>query len=152
MSTRHFFAAVALTASLSGPMAIAQSDPAPADASLLPVFHAFGDKPGLVALIDDFMVELVSDPRTRPFFAEVDQNHVKAELVDQFCVILGGPCSYTGRDMAKTHAKLAINEAAFNALIEDLQTVMAKRHIPFRAQNKLLARLAPMHKDIITRK
>ena len=152
MSTKHLLVAVALMASLCGPLAIAQSDPAPADASLLPVFHEFGDKPGLVALMDDFMIQLVTDPRTRPFFAEVDQTRVKAELVDQFCVILGGPCSYTGKDMTETHAKLSINEAAFNALVEDLQLVMTKHKIPFRAQNKLLAKLAPMHKEIITRK
>lgn len=149
---KKFLLSVALTVAACGTVASAASDPAPADASLLPVFHAFGDKDGLVALIDDFMVELVSDPRTRPFFADVDQGRVKAELVEQFCVILGGPCTYTGRDMTETHAKLAIDKAAFNALVEDLQTAMNRRGIPFRAQNKLLAKLAPMHREIITRK
>lgn len=123
-------------------------NPAPADASLLPVYKAFGEEAGLVALMDDFMVRLVADPRTHRFFAEADQVAIKKHLVEQFCVILGGPCSYTGRDMQAAHKGFDIDRAAFNALVEDLQLAMDARRIPFRAQNKLLAKLAPMHRDI----
>ena len=130
----------------------ADENPAPADPSLLPVYKAFGEKPGLVALMDDFMIELVNDPRTRPFFADVDQKHVKEELVDQFCVILGGPCTYTGKGMKEVHAKLAITEGSFNALVEDLQVAMNKHDIPFRSQNKLLQKLAPMHREVINQR
>lgn len=131
--------------------AFADENPAPADPALVSVYQEFGGKEGLVALMNDLMVNLVDDPRTRPFFADADQKHIKAELVDQFCVILGGPCQYTGKSMKESHSKLAIDEAAFNALVEDLQRAMDKRKVPFRAQNKLLAKLAPMHREVITR-
>ena len=123
-------------------------NPAPADASLLPVYKQFGELDGLKALMEDFMVQLLKDERTRPFFAEADQTAIKAHLVEQFCVILGGPCSYTGRDMKTAHAGMGVERSHFNALVEDLQIAMDKRGIPFRAQNKLLAKLAPMHRDI----
>ncbi|WP_426689561.1 group I truncated hemoglobin [Rhodanobacter ginsengiterrae] len=124
---------------------------APRDPALKPVFDQFGGKPGLVTLMNDFMDNLMADPRTRPYFADTDREHIKAELVDQFCVILDGPCTYTGKDMEKVHRNLGINRAAFNALVEDLQTAMDKSNVPFRAQNKLLAKLAPMHPAVITR-
>ncbi len=127
----------------------AAENPAPADASLHPVYVQFGEKAGLVAIVDDLMINLIRDPRTRAFFADADQKHIKIELVDQFCVILGGPCTYTGKDMVKTHAKLKIDRAQFNALVEDLQNAMDKHHVPFRAQNKLLAKLAPMHREVV---
>lgn len=123
-------------------------NPAPADPSLLGVYKAFGEEAGLVALMDDFMLRLVADPRTRRFFENSDQPTVKKHLVEQFCVILGGPCSYTGRDMRSAHRGFDIDRAQFNALVELLQVSMDKRGIPFRAQNKLLARLAPLHRDI----
>lgn len=123
---------------------------APRDPSLRPVLDAFGGKPGLVALMNDFMDTMMADTRTRPYFIDADREHIKAELVDQFCVILDGPCTYTGKDMEKVHRTLGINQAAFYALIEDLQTAMRKHGIPFRAQNKLLAKLAPMHKAVVT--
>ena len=124
---------------------------APRDPSLRPVLDQFGGKPGLVTLMDDFMVNLMADARTRRYFANSDRVHIKAELVDQFCVILDGPCTYTGKDMEKVHRNLGINRAAFNALVEDLQTAMDKNKVPFRAQNKLLAKLAPMHPAVITK-
>jgi hemoglobin len=124
------------------------ADPAPADPSLRPVLEQFGGREGLVALMDVFMARLLADPRTRPFFAEADQAAVKRHLVDQFCVILGGDCTYTGRDMKTAHAGMGVDRAAFNALVEDLQAAMRERGIPFHAQNKLLARLAPMHREI----
>ena len=124
------------------------ADPAPADPSLRPVLEQFGGREGLVALMEVFMQRLLADPRTRPFFAEADQAAVKRHLVEQFCVILGGDCTYTGRDMKTAHAGMGVDRAAFNALVEDLQAAMRERGIPFRAQNKLLAKLAPMHREI----
>lgn len=142
---------VFLVSSLFGASsARADENPAPADPSLLPVFDEFGGKAGLDALMEDFIIALVDDPRTREYFAESDQKHIKAMLAEQFCVILGGPCTYTGKGMKEVHAKLTINEAVFNALVEDLQKAMDKHRIPFRAQNKLLAKLAPMHREVVT--
>lgn len=133
------------------PSAAAMAASAPRDPSLKPVFDQFGGKPGLVTLMNDFMDNMMADTRTRPYFADADREHIKLELVDQFCVILDGPCTYTGKDMEKVHRNLGINRAAFNALVEDLQTAMNKNKIPFRAQNKLLAKLAPMHNVVITK-
>lgn len=127
------------------------ANPAPADPSLLPVYREFGEIAGLNALMDDFMVILLADARTRPFFADADQVAIKKHLAEQFCVILGGPCSYEGRDMKSSHKGLDIGRGHFNALVEDLQIAMDKRGIPFRAQNRLLAKLAPMYREIETR-
>jgi hemoglobin len=127
------------------------ANPAPADPSLLPVYKEFGEMAGLTALMDDFMVILLADERTRPFFKDADQPKIKKLLAEQFCVILGGPCGYTGRDMKSSHKGLDIGRGHFNALVEDLQIAMDKRGIPFRAQNKLLAKLAPMHREIETK-
>ncbi|CAN5242283.1 hypothetical protein BH11PSE14_BH11PSE14_14520 [soil metagenome] len=135
-------------ATMPGAYAKGSMNPAPADAALLPVFKQFGEQAGLVALMDDFMVRLLADPRTHEFFANADQAKIKKLLAEQFCVILGGPCTYTGRDMATAHKDMGVDRAAFNALVEDLQLAMDARRIPFRAQNKLLAKLGPMHRDI----
>lgn len=127
------------------------SKTAPAYPELLPVYQQFGEEAGLVKLMDVFMEKLLADPRMRPFFENTDQAKVKKHLVEQFCIILGGPCKYTGRDMKSSHETLGINRANFNALVEDLQWAMDKQGIPFRAQNKLLAKLAPMHREIETK-
>ena len=126
-------------------------DPAPVHPELRPVFEEFGGEAGLVALMDDFMVLLLADERTRPYFAYIDQDKTKKHLVEQFCAILGGGCTYTGRDMIEAHREFEIHHTEFNALVESLQIAMQRRGIPFRAQNKLLAKLAPMHREIINK-
>ncbi|MBX3713168.1 MAG: group 1 truncated hemoglobin [Lysobacter sp.] len=127
------------------------ADPAPAHPELAGVFEEFGGRAGLDALMEEFMSVLLADPRMRPFFEKVEHDRVKRQLAEQFCAILGGGCVYTGRDMIAAHAAHGIDRADFNALVEDLQIAMSKRGIPFRAQNKLLALLAPMHREVINR-
>lgn len=126
-------------------------DPAPAHPQLAGTFEQFGGMPGMTALMDEFMAVLLDDPRMRPFFANVEHDRVKRQLAEQFCAILGGGCAYSGRDMQAAHAAFAIDKADFNALVEDLQIAMQRRGIPFRAQNRLLAILAPMHREVIDR-
>lgn len=114
------------------------------------LYGAFGEQPGLVLLMDDFMTRLLADARTGPHFKPVNQQHVKEQLVMQFCVLGGGPCVYKGADMKTSHAELEITKADFHALVEVLQLSMDARGISFRQQNEMLALLAPMHRDIIT--
>jgi hemoglobin len=114
------------------------------------LYQAFGEKAGLVSLMDDFMVRLLADPRTGPHFKPSNQQRVKEQLVDQLCQLSGGPCLYQGADMKSAHANLDIKKSDFNALVEVLQQSMDAQGIPFRTQNRMLALLAPMHRDTIT--
>jgi hemoglobin len=111
----------------------------------------FGGKAGLDALVNDAMARWLVNPRTRPYFENADQERIKHLLAEQFCVVLNGPCTYTGRSMAEAHRGLNVTQGAFYALVEELQIAMNQRHIPFAAQNRLLAALAPMHRDVITK-
>jgi hemoglobin len=113
------------------------------------LYQQLGGQPGLVKLMDDFMQRLLADPRMNPFFKDVNQAHVKEELVIQFCEVSGGPCKRNGPSMKKVHDGFDIDRAAFNALVEVLQQSMDAQGIAFSAQNRLLAKLAPMHREII---
>ena len=149
MNTRffHTLASAAASLLLAG-AALAQAAPPVAPAA--PLYQAFGDKAGLVLLMDDFMTRLLADPRTGPHFKPANQQHVKEQLVEQFCALSGGPCVYKGADMKTAHAELDIRKSDFHALVEVLQHSMDARAIPFARQNQMLALLAPMHRDTIT--
>lgn len=112
-------------------------------------YQQFGERPGIEALVEDLLARILEDPRINAGFADVDLVNLHDRLVEQICVELDGPCTYTGRSMAESHATLAVTEADFNALVEDLVDAMEARGIPRRAQNRLLRRLAPMHRDIV---
>jgi hemoglobin len=114
------------------------------------LYQQFGERPGIEALVEELLVRVLEDPRINAGFAEVDLVNLSDRLAEQICVEVGGPCTYTGRSMAESHAALAITEADFNAVVEDLVDAMEARGIPRRAQNRLLRRLAPMHRDIVS--
>ena len=62
----------------------------------------------------------LGDSRTNARFAGANIPRLKLMLVDQICAASGGPCTYTGRDMASAHRGMNIIEGEFNALVGDL--------------------------------
>jgi hemoglobin len=144
------------------PQAVLAAEPPVSDPSIQPraptlpvitddmnLYEAFGGREGLVRIMDDVMPRWVQNPKTRPFFENADQPRIKTQLVEQFCVIMKGPCTYSGRSMAEAHRGMNVKEGDFFALVEELQKTLNAMNVPFRAQNRLIAALAPMHRDII---
>src|SRR5262245_59981186 len=115
------------------------------------LYTAFGEKAGLAALMDAFVDRLAIDARTKPFFEHADLDNLKTQLTDQLCALSGGPCQYDGKDMKAAHQGMGIRTSNFNALVEVLQQSMDAKKIPFTVQNRMLALLAPMHRDVITK-
>lgn len=136
-----------LTAALLLASAAAFAQTPPADDGL---YQAWGGKAGIRAVMDDFVPRLFDDPRTARFFKGVDRDNLTVQLTDQLCQQSGGPCVYKGKDMKLIHEDLNIGRGDFNALVEILQESMEAKGIPFSAQNGMLARLAPMHREIVT--
>ena len=121
------------------------------------VFKAFHGKEGLVRITNDLVDRNLADPRIKDIFATADIVRLKRTLAEQFCYILAGPaseggCDYTGKDMTATHKDQGITPRDFGSLVENLQWAMDKEGVPFAAQNKLLAKLAPMSKQAVERK
>ena len=114
------------------------------------VYQAWGGKAGIRAVMDDFVPRLFADPRTAAFFKNTNRENLAEQLTDQLCQESGGPCVYKGAPMKAVHDDLGIGRRDFNALVEILQEAMEAKGIPFAAQNGMLARLAPMHREIVT--
>jgi hemoglobin len=121
----------------------------PAQATTL--YDDFGGEPGLRRVVERMVTNATSDKRIGMTFEESNIPRLKQMLFEQFCELTGGPCKYTGRSMVRTHAPFKITDAHFAALVEDLQSAMEAENIPFHTQNRLLALLAPMRREIVTR-
>lgn len=115
------------------------------------LYDEFGGLPGLQALVDDLLERFADDEHIAPVFANANIARFRGLFVEHLCDVLDGPCTYSGDDMAEVHRGLAISEAQFNAVVEHLIDAMDAQRIPQAAQNRLIARLAPMRKDVIYR-
>lgn len=120
--------------------------PMPADSDL---YAALGGRTGIEAIVEDLLYIIVEDERIAFQFKGLDVARFHRQLSDQICMLAGGPCTYSGRGMAESHRAMAITETQFNALVEDLILALERNGIATGAQNRLLARLAPMHGDIV---
>jgi hemoglobin len=114
-------------------------------------YDEFGGQAGIHQVVDDFIADVLADPRIQGDFAHAHIAHLKYELGQQFCALLNGPCTYTGKDMKSAHQGMNITQADFDALDEDLNTAMDKNNIPIGAQNYLTGKLAPMEQPIVTK-
>ena len=118
------------------------------DASL---YESLGEQAGLTRIVEGMLLNIAKDPRIVRHFANVDITLLRDKLVEQMCVETGGPCTRTGDSMEEIHKGLQLTRGDFNALVEDLIAAMEAQGVPVPAQNRLLARLAPMRGQIIER-
>ena len=113
-------------------------------------YEQLGGAAGVEAIVDGLLETIVEDDRINAQFANTDILRLRSKLIEQICAESDGPCTYTGLTMQESHAGRHIDDAQFNALVEDLIAAMTARGVPVAAQNRLLRRLAPMHGDIVT--
>ncbi|MCS6997572.1 MAG: group 1 truncated hemoglobin [Casimicrobiaceae bacterium] len=138
--------AVALGLTAASPATLAQGAQRPIDeAALAP----YGGYRGLGMMTEKFVERVAKNPKIAHFFRNAEPDRLAALLTEQFCEVLGGGCRYSGKSMREAHAGMKITQADFNALAEDLQAVMTEAGYPQWAQRRLIARLAPMQREIV---
>jgi hemoglobin len=115
------------------------------------LWRAFHAEAGVKRVVNRLVDLSEADPRISEIFKSHDMIRLRRTLFEQFCYLMNGGCSYSGRDMKLAHKDLGIQTADMNALIENLQRAMREENIPFTAQNRLLAKLAPMKGDVVER-
>jgi hemoglobin len=119
-------------------------------------FDALGGEPALNAVLDLFLANVAADSRINWFFARSDLAALKASLYDQICEATGGPCTYGGGDMLSVHTGMAITNAQFTAMVEDLLAAFDEAGVAYTAgtfdgdlpADRLVQALASMQADI----
>ncbi len=117
---------------------------APNEAAL----KGFGGYAGLIKINLDLVARLKVNPLIGKLFEETDADRLARQLSDQFCELLGGGCKYEGADMKAAHLGMGIRTHHFNSLAEDLQKAMDSAGVSQSEQFRLIAKLAPMKRDI----
>ncbi len=124
------------------------ASPAHADDTL---FNKLGGTAGITAIVKDAYTLILDDDRIKADFDNISREHLTMRLSELICQLTGGPCVYHGRPMGPAHEGLDLTRAKFNAVAEDLESAMDQHNVPYWTQNKLMALLAPMQRDIVTR-
>jgi len=113
------------------------------------LFDDIGGEAKLKRVVDHLVEVMLADERINFTFANTDIPKFKHLIYTQLCELAAGPCIYDGRTMKAAHEKLPITNAMFNALTEDLYIAFERVGVPYRVQNRMIALLAPMQKDVV---
>lgn len=115
------------------------------------LYQDLGQQTGIAQLVDAFIVEIGYTRSVLHHFSDTDLDRFRQKLIEQLCMLSGGPCEYTGDSMLQVHQGMHITEAEFNAVVDALIRAMEKTNIAYPVQNRLLAELVPMRGEIIYR-
>lgn len=115
------------------------------------LYDDLGGDARITQFVGEMLAIAVKDPRIAKDFDNINLDWLRKRIAMKICAITDGPCKYTGRDMHAAHKGLHLATLDFNALTEDLQIAMGRAGVPYWTQNRLLAILAPMYRDIVTR-
>jgi hemoglobin len=116
------------------------------------LYERVGGYNALAAVVDDFIVRLVTDKQFAKFFSghSIDsKKRIRQHILDQFCAATGGPCVYTGRDMKTTHEGLGITSAEWDAAAKHLSDSLDKFKVPEKEKGELLAFVTTLKKDVV---
>ncbi|MEY3214536.1 MAG: hypothetical protein RIT28_5017, partial [Pseudomonadota bacterium] len=118
------------------------------------LYEQLGGETAIRAVVAEMVKNIAADGRINWMFANADLPGLESQLHDQICAATGGGCTYTGADMKTAHAGMAITDAQFNALVEDLLKALDTLGVPYALDGSqpidpLLLALVGMQGDIV---
>ena len=81
------------------------------------LYDRLGGRLAIRAITESFYRKVLSDDLLAPYFDDVDMDRQVAMQAAFLTMALGGPNSYTGRDLRSAHAGLRLRAEHFNAVV-----------------------------------
>lgn len=134
-----------------GPRAAAGPGPVARPVDPASLYARLGQRPGIEAVMTDFVVRAARDRRIARRFAKTDAKALIAKLTDQVCEATGGPCKYTGKDMKTAHAGMKITNREWNITGAHMIAAMRAKRVPRKEQQEVMRMLGSMKGDIVGR-
>lgn len=91
------------------------------------IFERIGGATAVSRLVIDFYERVLDDERLAPYFAHANMRRLVEHQAKFMSAVMGGPASYTDRDLGDIHAHLGIDRAAFEAMVGLFAATVAAR-------------------------
>ena len=116
------------------------------------LYDRLGKYDGIAAVTDEFLARALADPKVARFFVGLStdsKNRFRQQVVEQFCMLAGGPCVYTGRTMKASHAGLGVTEADWDLSVKYVVEALDKYRVPEKEKSESLGALTKLKPDIV---
>src|SRR5215469_17335891 len=116
------------------------------------LYTRLGGYDAIVAVVDDLLPRLTSDPELGRFWKHRGADGVRREkqlLIDFLCASAGGPLYYVGRDMKTSHRGMGINESDSRRFISHLEATLDKFAVPAAERAAVMGFVDSTKADIV---
>jgi hemoglobin len=116
------------------------------------LYERLGGYDAVAAVVDDFFGRMGADKQLQKYFvgfSDDSQRRTRQLTVDFICKATGGPCYYTGRDMATTHMGIGLTESDWTLAVKHLNGTLDKFKVPEKERGEVLAFISSLKDDIV---
>ena len=118
------------------------------------LYEELGGEPAVEAAVDIFYRKVLVDDRISRFFDDIDMDVQAAKQKAFLTLVLGGPASYSGRDMRQGHLHLVergLNDSHVDAVLELLGQTLAELGVSADKIGKVAAIANSVRDDVLNR-
>lgn len=120
-------------------------------------YQRIGGGPAVKAAVEKFYELVLADPELRGFFVNdsnggsgtVNLVELRRHLAALLASVLGGPDTYSGRDLATAHQGLGITGAHFDLVADYLEATLLLLHIPRDIVSSTMATVGGLRGTVI---
>jgi hemoglobin len=119
------------------------------------LYDRLGGLQAIALVVSDFMDVFIQDPliMANPAVRErktVDAApYIKFQVTAMTCQATGGPCQYTGLNMADAHAGLGVTPEEWDRMVELFAQTLERHGVPDQETQELFAILGPTREAIV---
>lgn len=115
------------------------------------LFERIGGEAAVDAAVDIFYEKVLADDRISYFFENLDMVAQARKQKAFLTMAFGGPHNYTGLDMRRGHAHLALTEEHFTAVVENLGSTLVQLGVSNDDINEVVKIANSVKDDVLNR-
>lgn len=115
------------------------------------LYQLIGGEAAVDAAVDIFYRRVLADERIAHHFESVDMDVQREKQKAFLTFAFGGPNAYSGRDMRAAHARLALQESDFDAVMEHLGATLQSLNVPPQLIERVAQVALSVKHDVLNR-
>jgi hemoglobin len=123
--------------------------PAPAPALASSLYERLGRREGIARIVRSLIENHLVNPLVKTRFENTDIARLEQHAIDFVCAGVGGPETYSGRDMLSAHRGMNISEQEFVAVVDDAMAALSSSGIEPATQNEVLGILWSLKGQVV---
>jgi hemoglobin len=113
------------------------------------LYVRLGGQDGIAAIVEDIWTNHTINPAIKQRYEASDPENVKRLVREFFGAGIGGPETYTGKDMLAAHKGMNISDKEFVAVVDDVLGALDKNGVGQKERDEVLSILYSMKGDIV---